>query len=128
MHTLGPWKEEDDGKIGARVVIGDGQQLVALVYGRTLEEQRANVAVICAMPVWQDIDTAPKDGTVIDLWIEDQGRFTDCHWGHTEHTCGEAGQYCDSEWHAEKPGWCWGTLNEQITGATHWMPRPADPV
>ena len=48
MHTLGPWKEDEDHKIGARAIIGDGQQLVALVYGKTAEEQAANARAVSA--------------------------------------------------------------------------------
>ena len=30
---------------------------------------------------WQPIETAPKDGTVVDLWVRGRGRVTDCVWG-----------------------------------------------
>lgn len=29
---------------------------------------------------WQPIETAPKDGTWIDLWIPSRGRAPDCWW------------------------------------------------
>ena len=49
-HTPGPWAEDAKHTGGARAVIGDGQQLVALVYGRAREEQSANARLIAAAP------------------------------------------------------------------------------
>jgi predicted secreted protein len=81
---------------------------------------------------WRPIESAPKDGTKIDLWVggEFPGRHTDCYWGKRSHECGEAGPYCDSDWHSEKPGWVDGTFNEFVCTegeATHWRPLPAAP-
>lgn len=76
---------------------------------------------------WQPIETAPKDGSIIDLLCED-GRWADCYWGAPEHCCGEAGQYCDSEWHGAPDGWVWSTMNEFLPSEeppTHWMPVPS---
>lgn len=124
MHTLGPWREDEDHRIGARAIIGDGQQLVALVYGRTPEEQVANVAVICAMPVWQDIDTAPRDGTTVDCWVAGH-RLENCFFGRPHHEC--LSEYCDScPDDLEVECWRWSFGNEPIN-PTHWMPLPAAP-
>lgn len=74
------------------------------------------------MSEWQPIETAPKDGTPVDLWIqiyETRGyRATGC-------------EYRDSEWqHYSLPEFghsielChvdWQHL------ATHWMPMPEPP-
>lgn len=46
MHTHGPWKQDEEHTGGARAVIGDGQQLVALVYGKTTDEQAANARLV----------------------------------------------------------------------------------
>ncbi|MCJ8139580.1 hypothetical protein [Falsirhodobacter halotolerans] len=76
---------------------------------------------------WQAIATAPTDGTVIDLW--DGTRWTDCYWGVPHHDCGEAGRYCDSDWHSLKNGWVCGTFNEALDAEpTHWMPPPPAPA
>ncbi len=81
---------------------------------------------------WQDISTAPKDGTVIDVWRDDGGRDT-VFWGMPHHDCGEMGRYCDSDWHGIRaPGWVCNTFNEFMgrnhNPFTHWMPIPAAPT
>ena len=80
---------------------------------------------------WQPIDTAPKDGTVVDLWVvvtflkgDDvrASRYPDCQWERGrwfdpyggpsyDHT----GEYLVDDEH-------------QTTRITHWMPAPAGPV
>jgi len=83
--------------------------------------------------VWQPIDTAPKDGTFIDLWIggEFPRREPDCYWGLPDHCCGEMGSLCDSDWHGLDKGWV-GSYNMPISdfdgGPTHWMPLPPPPT
>ncbi len=71
------------------------------------------------MDKWQPIETAPKDGTLVDLWI----KAADCEF-----------RACDANWseHFE----CWeinGTpLSEYYMNVgyypTYWMPRPKPPV
>jgi hypothetical protein len=75
------------------------------------------------VPEWRPIDTAPKDGTRIDVWLSG-GRIPDVYWGLPRHDCGEAGAYCDSCPVGE--GWCdaYGYLTEDEQ-PTHWMPLPA---
>ena len=84
----------------------------------------------CPQEPWQEITTAPKDGTLVDLWHSEFGRHADCYWGFPEHCCGEAGRYCDSEWHRLEAGWVDGTLNESLDASdfTHWHARPAPPA
>ncbi len=80
---------------------------------------------------WRDISTAPKDGTVVDLWHREYGRHSDQFWGAPSHCCGEAGVHCDSEWHGHPPGWVDATFNEWSSDGeafTHWMPLPDAPV
>lgn len=79
---------------------------------------------------WRPIESAPKDGTTIDVW-RDGSRET-VYWGFPPHECGEMGQYCDSDWHSIKnPGWICSTFGEFVGGKhdpfTHWMPLPAAP-
>lgn len=83
------------------------------------------------MAEWQDISTAPKDGTVIDVWRNEGGRDT-VFWGHPPHECGEMGRLCDSDWHGIRaPGWVCNTFGEFVgrnhNPFTHWMPLPEAP-
>ncbi len=80
---------------------------------------------------WQPIETAPKDGTVVDLWIggEFAGRRASCFWGKPSHDCGESGRYCDGDWHDLGEGWV-DDMNMPVDGheePTHWMSLPAAP-
>lgn len=83
------------------------------------------------MSEWQPIETAPKDGTAIDLWVADRRlpngyvipakRIPNC-------------SYREPQWNGDRPGWTWhessdecdSELNADYT-PTHWMPLPAPP-
>lgn len=49
-----------------------------------IETQRAEISFLRKKNNWQTIESAPKDGTKIDLWVvfERTGamRITDCYW------------------------------------------------
>lgn len=64
---------------------------------------------------WQPMATAPKDGTVIDVWREEFGRHADLYWGKDS--------YSDAE------GWICSVSDDQISahGFTHWRFPPAGP-
>ncbi len=51
---------------------------------------------------WQPMATAPRDGTICDLWLTGGGRLTDQWW------CGEDGTWCG--------------LEEEMF--SHWMRAP----
>lgn len=57
---------------------------------------------------WQPIETAPKDGAVVDLWCYG-GRVTNCRWSKAT-----------QQFHA------WG--GTILTEPTHWMPLPDPPT
>ena len=67
---------------------------------------------------WRLIDTAPKDGTVIDVWSE----FPQFGYG-----C----RFPDVFWKWEK--WCWEfegmwpSASDSGGVVTHWMPSPPPP-
>jgi len=73
---------------------------------------------------WQPIETAPKDGTVLDLWARREQtdkyeRLADCHW------CGMTdwlGNEYDG-WDGLSPG-----LHRTYDNPTHWMPLPEPPI
>lgn len=66
---------------------------------------------------WQPIETAPKDGGWIDLWVRDVGtglcyRFPDCRWSH-EH----------QQWHGQAE-----LIWPDVDVPTHWMYPPNAPA
>ena len=104
---------EDPISPGGRLAMSTVERLAALV------------------PEWRGIESAPKDGTIIDVWREEGLRET-VYWGFRPHNCGEMGQYCDSDWHSEKhPGWVCCTFGEYVGGKhnpfTHFMTLPEAP-
>jgi hypothetical protein len=70
------------------------------------------------MSDWQPIETAPKDGTFVMLWV---GGDYPAHCARFEiWKDGSAG------WVASNHGGVWTCV--QFGTATHWMPLPAPPV
>lgn len=83
------------------------------------------------MREWQPIETAPKDGTSVDLWVaklDGDGKVY-------EHE-----RIPDALWDVRKLTWCvfdapdgtfgnWPVVSEgkRSTRATHWMPLPEPP-
>ena len=79
---------------------------------------------------WMPIETAPKDGTAIDLWRVGGGREPCAVWGLPPHCCGEMGRLCDSDWHDYQQGWVtdWFDEPEPDSEFTHWMHLPPQPT
>ena len=68
---------------------------------------------------WQTIDTAPRDGTVIDLWVSNQ-RLANCFW--LVFLDDDDAHWCQQ--YAEMP-----RANFQIDEIpTHWRPLPEPPA
>jgi hypothetical protein len=91
--------------------------------GVSVEYAYHGESLAAALQSWRPIESAPKDGTVVDLWTADAERFTDAKWGLPDHSCGEAGIHCDScpnvvGWH------CMFGYVAECTDApiTHWRP------
>jgi Protein of unknown function (DUF551) len=73
--------------------------------------------------MWQDISTAPKDGTVFLAFDDDNGSFVSvgvvaAHWDDGD------GEY-EPEWIVSEIG-----TGDSLNGCnlTHWMPLPKPPV
>ena len=64
---------------------------------------------------WQDISTAPRDGTVVDLWRGPRN-------GYPGHMAREA-KWVDGRW-----WWNSNKYHELDDKITHWMPIPPPPA
>ena len=79
------------------------------------------------MTEWREISTAPKDGTVVDLWAQLNGgeRVTDAYWGQRS-----ADKAQREHFGFEEFGWCRDADDSwvyPVTFPTHWMPLPSPP-
>jgi len=79
------------------------------------------------MAEWQPIETAPKDGTEIDLWVSVGVRVADCRWGKPSGANWGDRYGCDQDLPAQ-----WVTrhgfaLDRRNGPPTHWMPHPTPP-
>ena len=86
---------------------------------------------------WQPIATAPKDGTVVDLWIVGDDDTVDFYASGAKKVPGKPlrhGRGTDFRWEhrpPNSPDWncAWGLhvrLSPNVR-ATHWMPLPEPP-
>ena len=97
-----------------------GESLLRRLTAALIERERAP---------WQPIETAPKDGTLIDLlYPYPRGRAISCMWGD--------GSGFGPEWFWREPRWDGGVLLPEDQWSvssypnmepTHWMPAPKPP-
>jgi hypothetical protein len=78
---------------------------------------------------WRPIESAPKDGTVIDVWQagEFPSRWT-ASWRKQDHQC--ISEYCDMcpTKHEGRAGWRDCIFGDDVLlRITHWMPVPPPP-
>ena len=71
---------------------------------------------------WQPIETAPKDGTTMDLWCTaTKRRITDCWWD------ADYGEFIAND--VNECGECCPSVVYHDNGKpTHWMPLPEPPT
>jgi len=67
------------------------------------------------MTDWQPIETAPKDGTVVDLWAD--GRLANCLWE----------RHLDDHWRQQYSEATGSSFGVSDLLPTHWMPLPEPP-
>jgi hypothetical protein len=69
------------------------------------------------MSDWQPLDTAPRNGSKVDVWTENGVRYIDVFWHRSPDYPNGAFVYYDSY------------LSDYIDveDATHWMPPPTPP-
>jgi hypothetical protein len=102
------WSVETARDVGRRAV--EDMAAAGLVI---MTAERA--AELIHAPRWQPIETAPKDGTRVDVWSGD--RFTDARW------CAR-----HKQWEVFIPDYNGGEWTGVYAPPTHWMPLPAPPV
>jgi hypothetical protein len=89
----------------------------------------AKTAIGASMPqaggeVWQLIETAPKDGTAVDLWLGDD------EFPMRAENCAFRSMTESEYWAADKPlkGRYWFDCHGYRCKPTHWMPLPKPPA
>lgn len=73
---------------------------------------------------WKPIETAPRDGTLVDLWFANEGetwRVTDCAWHDNA--------FLDKgAWMTPRDGVIIAPVGLPWIQPTHWMPMPSGPA
>jgi hypothetical protein len=69
---------------------------------------------------WQDIASAPKDGTPILIWQPSSQKHV---WADGV----DDQRYAIGYWRTWEPGGGWGNRNDSTVVPTHWQPLPAPP-
>ncbi|MFG6599345.1 MULTISPECIES: Lar family restriction alleviation protein [unclassified Sulfitobacter] len=82
-----------------------------IFYGQVRDAWNARAAIAALTPtpqeVWQPIETAPKDGTRILLWLDPQSIVVPAEW---------------------RGRWMGDDYPLNMTTPTHWMPQPPPPA
>jgi len=127
--TNGAYEADDFGPIGDAA-----RQIASYCEGEARENvyRAAKIALATPQPTetqrivaWQPIETAPKDGTLIDLWVvfpSGGRRWADASWKEAaQHNCSGPANWTNSG------GWpLHGLLEKPV--ATHWRQRPEAPA
>ncbi len=138
----------DDSGPGAYIIVCQGCMAATRIIFNTkaLAHKRLKELWNARTSDWRPIETAPKDGTEIDLLVEDQDdiktRYTDCWWGLPGSGYFGNRKPLPEQWcqQATDGGDVWTdpvvvqTWTNKVTGktftetVTHWMPIPKPPA
>lgn len=73
-------------------------------------------------PVWQPIETAPRDFTTnIDIWANGK-RVPDCFWGRPTYSNSKGYTWVHVDGYDSE-----GKVTSPVNNPTHWMPLPEPP-
>lgn len=72
---------------------------------------------------WLPIESAPRDGTMVDLWAD--GRYPNCKWMISEARDTGDEEWCRLSWHTTFDDWFWMDIEAD---PTHWREPPAPPA
>ena len=112
--------------------VDDSEQSLTQAIAQALTQAGCGRVDVAPANQWQPIETAPKDGTPVDLWCGGSRR-TDCEWreptdreywvhGSDEPSDGEQTIGAEPRWFSAD-GWPMGFGDKH----THWMPLPQPP-
>jgi len=82
---------------------------------------------------WQPIETAPRDGTKIDVFMDGK-RFTDVFWDYSYYIDSEGLKVVDDYWKGWRKDGETGMsytpnyLDNMGKAVSHWMPLPITPT
>ena len=93
---------------------------------------RSELERLRSLAEWKAIETAPKNGTLVDLWVKSETgdwRANNATFGEPHHSCGEYEGCCDS---CPPPGKHWTSEVGHLIEAdgdrvTHWKPALPPP-
>lgn len=97
-------------------------------YRKALDEGRAALAsgLVQDEAGWRPIETAPKDGTVIDVWLGDAD-VSDLDFYCQSRTCKRSANWYWSNGKF-RPFTGWDLPLTTFVEPTHWIPLPAPPI
>lgn len=84
----------------------------------------ARIAELETAQEWRDIESAPKDGSLVDLWIPKCAQFGEAHRSSGEYSWNKESR----EWELQCGNPAHGVSLPWLQLATHWRPIPAPPA
>lgn len=104
-------------------VSGDQIQVTRSVYRAATFLGTHGNAMMDELGGWRPIDSAPKDGNVVDLWAGI--RYPSCKWMVSEARGDDIEHWRHLSWHTTFDDWFWIDIQAE---PTHWRPLPQPPT